>query len=70
MKWTDTFVIARQLAEMFPEVDPAAIAHADLKSWVLKLSGFADLPERYTGYGLDKIQHAWIAESGSWHMDA
>lgn len=69
MKWTDTFVIARYLAETYPEVDPASIGPTDLRAWILKIGSFADAPERCTRYILEAIQSAWIQESGSWHID-
>ena len=34
MKWTDTYDIAIELAEKFPETDPLTINFVDLRSWI------------------------------------
>ena len=62
IKWTDTQVIAIQLAEKFPEVDPQYINFLDLHQWVCQLDDFDDDPKRGGEKILEAIQMAWIEE--------
>ena len=63
LKWTDVQEIAIQLAEQFPDVDPATVRFTDLHNKVLELDGFADDPKRSGERILEAIQQAWIAET-------
>lgn len=62
MKWTDTLDIAMALAEVHPEVDPAAVRFTDLRRYVLELPEFDDDPARSGERILEAIQQAWIDE--------
>ena len=62
LKWTDVQNIAIELAEKYPDVDPATVRFTDLHNWVLELDGFADDPKRSGERILEAIQQAWIAE--------
>jgi FeS assembly protein IscX len=62
LKWTDVQDIAIELAEKYPDVDPATVRFTDLHNWVLELDGFADDPKRSGERILEAIQQAWIAE--------
>ena len=62
MKWTDTLDIAIALDEAHPDVDPQQVNFVNLRSWVLALDGFDDLPDRSGEKILEAIQMAWIEE--------
>jgi FeS assembly protein IscX len=62
LKWTDVQEIAIELAEKFPDVDPATVRFTDLHNWVMELDGFADDPKRSGERILEAIQQAWIEE--------
>ena len=62
IKWVDTQVIAIQLAEKFPEIDPQYINFLDLHQWVCQLDDFDDDPKRGGEKILEAIQMAWIEE--------
>jgi FeS assembly protein IscX len=63
LKWTDVQDIAIELAEKYPDVDPATVRFTDLHNWVLGLDGFDDDPKRSGEKILEAIQQAWIAEA-------
>ena len=63
MKWTDVRLIAIELAEAHPEVDPKAIRFTDLHNWVLALEDFRDDPKHGGEKVLEAIQAAWIEEA-------
>lgn len=62
MKWTDVRLIAIELAEVHPEVDPKTIRFTDLHNWVLALEDFHDDPKHSGEKILEAIQAAWIDE--------
>ncbi len=62
MKWTDVHVIAIELAESKPELDPRYINFVDLRNLVMALPDFNDDPERCGEKVLEAIQAAWLAE--------
>ena len=62
MKWTDTLVIAIELAEAHPEIDPRTIRFTDLHGWVMELPDFDDDPNHSGEKILEAIQMAWIDE--------
>ncbi|MDR2689131.1 MAG: Fe-S cluster assembly protein IscX [Azoarcus sp.] len=64
MKWIDVTEIAIQLAETYPDVDPARVNFVDLMNWVRQLPGFDDDPTRCGERVLEAIQQAWMAEFG------
>ncbi len=63
MKWTDVRLIAIELAEAHPEVDPKALRFTDLHNWVLALEDFHDDPKHSGEKVLEAIQAAWIEEA-------
>lgn len=62
MKWTDVRVIAIELAEAHPEVDPKAVRFTDLHNWIVALNDFDDDHNRGGEKVLEAIQMAWIDE--------
>ena len=63
MKWTDVRLIAIELSEAHPEVDPKTIRFTDLHNWVLALEDFHDDPKHSGEKVLEAIQAAWIEEA-------
>ncbi|OGS95586.1 MAG: Fe-S assembly protein IscX [Gallionellales bacterium RBG_16_56_9] len=63
MKWTDVRLIAIELAETHPEVDPKTLRFTDLHNWVLALEDFHDDPKHSGEKVLEAIQAAWIEEA-------
>jgi FeS assembly protein IscX len=64
MKWTDVRLIAIELAEAHPEIDPRTIRFTDLHNWVLELEEFDDDHAHGGEKVLEAIQMAWIDEAG------
>ncbi|MGQ0442401.1 MAG: Fe-S cluster assembly protein IscX [Methylophilaceae bacterium] len=63
MKWTDTQVIAEDLADKYPAINPKTIRFTDLMDWVIHLDGFSDDPKHCGEKILEAIQLAWIEEA-------
>ena len=62
MKWTDVRLIAIELAEAHPEIDPHTIRFTDLHNWVVELEDFDDDHNHGGEKVLEAIQMAWIDE--------
>jgi len=62
MRWTDTFEIARELADAYPDTDPLSVRFTDLMQWVLQLPGFEDAEANCSEGILEAIQMAWLDE--------
>ena len=62
MKWTDVQLIAVELAEKHPEIDPRAVRFTDLHNWIVGLEDFDDDHARGGEKVLEAIQAAWIDE--------
>ena len=62
MKWTDSTLIAEELYDKYPDVDPKTIRFTDLMQWVLELDGFIDNESNCGERILEAIQMAWIEE--------
>jgi len=62
MKWTDVQVIAIELAEAHPKIDPQYVRFTDLHRWVTELEDFDDDPEGSSEKILEAIQMNWIDE--------
>ncbi len=62
MKWTDSTLIAEELHDKYPDVDPKTIRFTDLMQWVLELDGFTDNESNCGERILEAIQMAWIEE--------
>lgn len=60
--WTDVTLIAEDLLEAHPEVDPQMVRFTDLHRWVCELSDFEDDPKRSNEKILEAIQAAWMSE--------
>ena len=62
MKWTDVRLIAIELAEAHPEINPHTIRFTDLHNWVVELEDFDDDHNHGGEKVLEAIQMAWIDE--------
>jgi FeS assembly protein IscX len=62
MKWTDSTLIAEELYDKYPDVDPKTIRFTDLMQWILELDGFTDNESNCGERILEAIQMAWIEE--------
>ena len=62
MKWNDIQLIAEELTEKYPEVDPRYVRFVDLHNYVVGLDGFDDDHHRGGEKVLEAIQQAWIDE--------
>ena len=62
MKWTDSTLIAEELYDKYPDIDPKTIRFTDLMQWVLELDGFPDNENNCGERILEAIQMAWIEE--------
>lgn len=63
IKWSDIQLIAEELFDNHPEVDPQWVRFTDMHSWICALDGFADDPEKSNEKILEAIQMAWIEEA-------
>lgn len=63
MKWTDSRLIAIELSEAHPDIDPKTVNFVDLMNWVEALPDFSDDPKHCGERILEAIQQAWIDES-------
>jgi len=62
MKWTDSTLIAEELYDKYPDIDPKTIRFTDLMQWVLELDGFTANENNCGERILEAIQMAWIEE--------
>ncbi len=62
MRWTDVNMIATELAEAHPEIDPKTVRFTDLHNWVVELEDFDDDHNHGGEKILEAIQMAWIDE--------
>jgi FeS assembly protein IscX len=65
LKWTDTYDIAIELEEKYPDTDILHIRFTDLWQWVQDLHGFSDDPQKSNEKILEAIQMAWLEERQS-----
>lgn len=63
MKWTDSLLIAEELYDKYPDIDPKTIRFTDLFEWVQELDGFDDDPNKCGEKILEAIQLAWMEEA-------
>jgi FeS assembly protein IscX len=63
MRWTDVRLIAIELSEAHPEIDPKTVRFTDLHNWVLELEDFDDDHTHGGEKVLEAIQMAWIDET-------
>lgn len=45
MKWTDVRMIAENLYDMNPELDPTTVRFTDMHQWIVEMEDFDDDPE-------------------------
>ncbi len=62
LKWTDSFRIAEELSDTYPDVDPKLIRYTDLHSWICELESFEDDPNKSNEKILEAIQMCWIED--------
>jgi FeS assembly protein IscX len=62
MKWNEVNLIAIELAEAHPQVDPKTVRFTDLHNWVVDLPAFNDDHNRGGEKVLEAIQAAWMEE--------
>jgi FeS assembly protein IscX len=62
MRWNDVTMIAEELSDKYPDIDPKTVRFVDLHNWVCTLDRFDDDPARGGERVLEAIQAAWIAE--------
>ena len=63
MKWTDTQLIAEELFDRHPEIDPKTVRFTQLRQLILDLPEFDDDPQRCGERILEAVQQAWIDEA-------
>lgn len=63
MKWTDSRLIAIELSDAHPDIDPKTINFVDLMKWVIALPDFHDDPKHCGEKILEAIQLAWMDET-------
>lgn len=62
LTWTDTYDIAIELSEKFPELDPKSVRFTDLHRYVMELDDFSDDPKRSNEKILEAIVTCWMQE--------
>lgn len=62
LKWEDSFDIAMELLEKYPNIDPQYIRFTDLHDWICNLENFDDDPQRSNERILEAVQMNWIEE--------
>lgn len=63
IKWSDIQIIAEELYDNHPDVDPQWVRYTDMHTWICALDGFVDDPEKSNEKILEAIQMAWIDEA-------
>ncbi len=61
--WSDIQLIAEELYDNYPDVDPQWVRYTDMHEWICGLDGFADDPEKSNEKILESIQMAWLEEA-------
>ena len=62
MRWTDTYAIAIELEEKYPDISILGLRFTELHRMVRELPTFSDVPERSNEKILEAIQMAWLEE--------
>ena len=62
MKWTDTQLIAEELYDRNPDLDPKTVRFTDLHQWICELDGFDDDPMKSNESILEAILLKWLDE--------
>lgn len=62
MKWTDSYDIAIELMEQYPDINPMQVRFTDLHKWIVELEEFDDEPKNSNEKILEAIIMTWIDE--------
>ena len=62
MKWTDTQLIAEELYDRNPDLDPKTVRFTDLHKWIYELEDFDDDPNKSNEAILEAILLKWLDE--------
>lgn len=62
MKWTDSYDIAIELMEQYPDINPMQVRFTDLHKWIVALEEFDDEPKNSNEKILEAIIMTWIDE--------
>ena len=62
MKWTDTQLIAEELYDRNPDLDPKTVRFTDLHKWISELEDFDDNPNKSNEAILEAILLKWLDE--------
>lgn len=62
MKWTDAQLIAEELYDRNPDLDPKAVRFTDLHKWICELDSFDDDPMKSNESILEAILLKWLDE--------
>lgn len=60
--WSDIDIIAEELCDLYPDIEPQNILFTDLKNKIITLKDFADNPNNCNEKILEAIQQKWIDE--------
>ncbi len=61
--WSDIQLIAEELYDNYPDIDPQWVRYTDMHEWICGLDGFVDDPEKSNEKILESIQMAWLEEA-------
>ena len=62
MKWIDAQLIAEELYDRNPDLDPKTVRFTDLHQWICELDGFDDDPMKSNESILEAILLKWLDE--------
>lgn len=62
MKWTDAQLIAEELCDRNPDLDPKTVRFTDLHKWICELEDFDDDPNKSNEAILEAILLKWLDE--------
>ena len=62
MKWTDAQLIAEELYDRNPDLDPKTVRFTDLHKWICELKDFDDDPMKSNESILETILLKWLDE--------
>lgn len=62
MKWSDTRMIAENLYDMNPDLDPTMVRFTDMHKWICEMEDFDDDPEASNEHILEAILTIWLEE--------
>ncbi|WP_419843866.1 Fe-S cluster assembly protein IscX [Actinobacillus pleuropneumoniae] len=62
MKWSDTRMIAENLYDMNPDLDPITVRFTDMHKWICEMDDFDDDPEASNEQVLEAILTIWLEE--------